>query len=609
MSIKNAVYAADAQKLNDFFQPKQLRRLDNLQKLVLCAAAQALVGANAAGGKDILTAEKKDTGLIIATGKGATAQTCAFMDGIIDYGDELASPLAFSSSVHNALETAVTALLNLQGVCLSVSDGASSFNTALTTAYCLLKSKKCKEILLCAADEINPAVLKEYGDKVFERPAAAAFLLSYKSGRGNGRIDRFFAVNSSALDEFNPSRQAFNAAREFAPFILKDEASRIVCDYIKTYLAGDKSDILSVFENHSAKELLERAPKDKLPKIYEGLKLLCAAQEDFADGQGNEVDNKKSVDSSVPATALTIEEQCFNALNKNARINFFTSGSTGVPKNCIHSKDMINEEVEGLLFLFRDIERIISTVPSHHSYGFIFGLQTPRFLDVPVKRHIPLPFLEWGTLLQENDLLAAFPLFLKYLMELDFKFPKGVTILTSTAPCPDELIEKIYKNGAKRLIEIYGASEAGAIAYREKAFAPFTLLPYWDIDAKGEIVIRKRTDLKIEMPDIITFESERVFRVSGRKDSAVQVAGVNVYPSKVADILKQNPLVKDAAVRLGGERLKAFIVLKNAAAIELAKKELHKYMERVLTAHEMPKNITFGDKIPTTPFGKKTDWQ
>jgi acyl-coenzyme A synthetase/AMP-(fatty) acid ligase len=120
--------------------------------------------------------------------------------------------------------------------------------------------------------------------------------------------------------------------------------------------------------------------------------------------------------------------------------------------------------------------------------------------------------------------------------------------------------------------------------------------------------MRKRTPLKIEMPDIITFESQRVFRVSGRKDKAVQVAGVNVYPSKVKDILKQSGLVKDAEIRLGGERLKAFIVLTDGIDAQNAKKELHKYMETNLTAHEMPKSVAFGDKIPATPFGKKTDW-
>jgi len=588
LSIKHASYIANTDKLAGFFQAKSLRRLDNLQKLVLCAATQVL-----ADSKIDLAAEKDDIGLIIATGKGPVVQTCVFMDSIINDGDTLASPLAFSSSVHNALETVITTLLNLRGICLTVSDGNETFNTALITAYSLLKSKKCKEILLCVADEINPVILKEHNSQVSEKPAAAAFLL-VQSGQGDGGIDHKRVVNSSVplttfADEINPSRGAFNIAREFAPFILRSEASRIVCDYIKTYLAGNKADILSVFENRGAKDLLERAPKEKLPKIYEGLQLLCSTEKDFTD-------------------IACVEEVCFEALNKSARINFFTSGSTGVPKNCIHSKDMVNEEVEGLLFLFRDIERVISTVPAHHSYGFIFGLQTPRFLDVPVEPHIPAPFLEWGTILKENCLFVTFPLFLKYLMELDFKFPKGVTVLTSTAPCPNEIIEKVYQNGAKRLIEIYGASEAGAIAYREGAFAPFNLLPFWDIDAKGEAVIRKRTKLRVELPDIITFESERVFRVSGRKDNAVQVAGVNVYPSKVADILKRNSLVKDAEVRLGGERLKAFIVLKDGIEKETAEKELHKYMKENLSAHEMPKNITFGDKIPSTPFGKKADW-
>ncbi|MDR3113650.1 MAG: beta-ketoacyl synthase chain length factor [Endomicrobium sp.] len=602
LTIKAASYVADTQKLNDFFQPKQLRRLDNLQKLVLCAAAKVLAPSqtqeSSCGAIDF-SKKKEDMGLIIASGKGPVAQTCVFMDGIINDGDALASPLAFSSSVHNALETVITMLLNLHGICLTVSDGAETFNTALITAYSLLKSEKCKEILLCVADEYNPVALKEYCEKISERPAAAAFLIGQDGKDGCGLDAKFFGGAfackpfASAADEFNPSQTAFNFAREFSPFILRDEASRIVCDYVKTYLAGNKNDILSVFENKSAKDLLESAPKDMTPKIYEGLKLLCG----FDGAVGG-----------AGCSNSEIENACFEAFNKSNEINFFTSGSTGVPKNCIHSKAMINEEVEGLLFLFRDIERIISTVPSHHSYGFIFGLQTPRFLDIAIKQHIPVPFLEWSAILQENDLLIAFPLFLKYLMELDFKFPQGVTVLTSTAPCPDELIEKIYKNGAKRLIEIYGASEAGAIAYREKAFSPFTLLPYWDIDKDGKTITRKRTLLKVEMPDIITFERERVFRVSGRKDKAVQVAGVNVYPSKVADILKQSALVKDAEVRLGGERLKAFIVLKYGVDEQKAKKELYKYMETKLTAHEMPKNIVFGDKIPTTPFGKKTDW-
>lgn len=580
--LKSCSFADKANGIEEFYETKQLRRTDNFIKINLLAAAKTLSEAEID-----LKDEKNDIGLIIATGRGPVRQTCGFMDSIIDGGDILASPLAFSSSVHNSIETAVSILLNFRGPCLTISQGGGSFEAAVNTAKSWLLSHRCKYVLLGMADEVHPVIEKEYGYKLYGGDHSAFFLLTFEE------TENEFIFNADSKDNYNPSIQAFELAKKHSPFLNKRDTRRIVKDFIKTYLAGKKKDVFSVFENLETKEMLKETDKNEKESIFAGLKQLCSV---------HETDDTKNKD---------VESICFESFKKNKQINFFTSGSTGLPKNCIHLQGMIKEEVEGVSFLFNKIKRVVSTVPSHHSYGFIFGLQLPKLLNLNVISKPPIPFLEWDKILKEGDLLVTFPLFLKYLIDIDFTFPEGVTVLTSTSPCPDTVFEEIYKRGAAKVIEIYGSSETGAIGFRESAGAPFFLLPFWDYNERGSEITdisRKKTALKSELPDIVRTKGERVFSIIERKDHAVKIAGINVYPLKIEKILKRHPDVKDALVRSGSDRLKAFIVLRDPADEKNAKKRIHEYMQSVLTAHEVPKNITFGVQLPLTPFGKKADW-
>ena len=161
------------------------------------------------------------------------------------------------------------------------------------------------------------------------------------------------------------------------------------------------------------------------------------------------------------------------------------------------------------------------------------------------------------------------------------------------------------------MIEIYGSSETGAIGFRESAGSPFFLFPFWNYEERGgemTEISRKATSLKSELPDIVRTKGERIFSVIERKDHAVKIAGINVYPLKIEKLLKKHTDIKDVVVRSGGDRLKAFIVLREDVDEKAAKKSIHDYMKSVLTAHEMPKNIVFGSHLPLTPFGKKADW-
>ncbi|MDR1696571.1 MAG: beta-ketoacyl synthase chain length factor [Endomicrobium sp.] len=580
--IKNSGFADNTRSVNDFFDIKRLRRIDGLSKLALCAAAKTLYNTDIS-----LEEEKNDIGLIIATGRGSVKQTCNFMDGIIDGGDVLASPLAFSHSVHNSIETSITVLLNMRGPCLTVSQGGSSFSSAAVTAKSWLMSGKCKYVLLGAADEEHPVMSKEYEDEIVKKECAAFFLLTLEETPDE------LIVENIKPDDFNPSLYAFELAVKTGQLMTKDGARRIAEDFVKAALAERKRDAMSVFERKNIPELMQIPDEGEKQKIFDGIKILC------------------SIDGGKDLNAQTAGEECFKSMQKHNKITFSTSGSTGIPQNCVHTRDMVKEEVGAVTFLFENIERVISTVLSHHSYGFIFSLQMPERLNLPVLSYPPAPVLQWDKNLKKGDLLVTFPLFLKYLMQLDFKFPPGVTVLTSTAPMPDELMENIYKNGAQRVIEIYGASETGAIGFRENPGSSFFLLPCWTYKEENRMIksiSRKSTPLQRDLPDIVKLKGDRVFSVDGRIDKAVQVAGVNVFPSKIEKLLRQHSMVKDAIVRLGQERLKAFIVLQKGVSEKEARASLHDYMETVFTVHEIPKPLTFGDKLPVTSFGKKADW-
>ena len=62
----------------------------------------------------------------------------------------------------------------------------------------------------------------------------------------------------------------------------------------------------------------------------------------------------------------------------SGRITFRTSGSTGTPKSCQHAFDTLRQETDHLASLFPGRLRILSAVPSHHIYGFLFTVLLPQ---------------------------------------------------------------------------------------------------------------------------------------------------------------------------------------------------------------------------------------
>jgi 3-oxoacyl-[acyl-carrier-protein] synthase II len=141
-------FLAATDRLEEYVPKKSLRRIDHYSKLALLGASMALQDA---GGIEAFDRERM--GVVIASGYGATRTTFAFLDSVIDDGDQCASPTNFSNSVHNAAAAHVSILLGITGPSLTVSQFEMSVPSALLTACQWLADGRVDSVLFGGIDE------------------------------------------------------------------------------------------------------------------------------------------------------------------------------------------------------------------------------------------------------------------------------------------------------------------------------------------------------------------------------------------------------------------------------------------------------------------------
>lgn len=302
-------------------------------------------------------------------------------------------------------------------------------------------------------------------------------------------------------------------------------------------------------------------------------------------------------------TALVIQ------FASNEQVTFRSSGSTGEPTCHTHSYRDLFDELDGYAEILSESERIISLVPAHHIYGFLWTVLLPNTLGVPA-----LSFKASRAALhqdlQDNDLIVATPVWWEYIDRTGLKFKPGCIGVCSTGPLSgqirDRLVAKMHE-----FLEIYGSSETGGIGIRKGLAETYELLPRWQsISAGGDQLFRADNGCAVSLPDHIDSGGERAFRVSGRRDRMVQIAGHNVSPQKVTELLLQCEDIQDISVRMmrpeEGTALKALVVTEQADDLDV-RNSIREQVARMLPAHERPQ-LTFKAEMPRNALGKLVDW-
>lgn len=157
----------------------QARRMDPLAALVV-AAVDALPAAQ-------VKALAADSAIVVGTAWGSVHSTLTFIDGLAQWGDAVASPASFTTSVHHHATGMLGELLAIHGPTATISNGASSGLGALRWAQMMLATGRAPSALVVAVDLPNTwsrRIASELSNCPFPIGGGATALLLSRGGPG-----------------------------------------------------------------------------------------------------------------------------------------------------------------------------------------------------------------------------------------------------------------------------------------------------------------------------------------------------------------------------------------------------------------------------------------
>lgn len=321
---------------------------------------------------------------------------------------------------------------------------------------------------------------------------------------------------------------------------------------------------------------------------------------------------------------LPISNYSLSKINPEiACIDFFTSGSTGLPKRVTKSLSVLEKEINTLdKILSQKPGTVFSTVPHYHLYGFVSKLLWPL-----ASRH-PFDVLMhnfWENLLAEltpDSIIVTSPVHLRRLEGVAPISEKNIPaqIISAGSQLSAANVEEIKKVLKRIPNEFFGSTETGGIAIR---FPDYANKPWQPLDS---ILLQQENDgrMKILSPHIgenwyltedVVELVEGGFNFLGRADGIVKVEGRRVSLVMVENELCKLPYILEAVVTLlpdKAEQLAAIVklskdgeeqlsILGNFRFSRLLRKSLGQNIERI----SMPRVWRFVNSIPAHGIGKR----
>ncbi|HYE68728.1 MAG TPA: long-chain fatty acid--CoA ligase [Anaerovoracaceae bacterium] len=371
---------------------------------------------------------------------------------------------------------------------------------------------------------------------------------------------------------------------------------------------------------------------------------------------------KEAIEKALGVTLIVLDEE-FNQhitevstedfedfTSENAISTFlYTSGTTGKQKAAMltHKNLVANSEqcVIGLHAKPDDIYMCV--LPMFHVFAFTACILMPLLSGATIsilESFQPKEVIE--TLLKDEiTVFMGVPSMYVVLLEAGKKnitFPKLRLAVSGGAALPVEIYRQSREIMKLPIVEGYGLTEASpAVSFNP----PYGVqkegsigLPLSDVECRiideednelptgevGELAVRGANVMMgyynqldetvktlrngwLHTGDLAKMDEDGYIYIVDRKKDMIIMAGLNVYPREVEEVIYQYPKVKEAAViglpdKLRGEYVKAFVVLKEGE--ECRSKELFHFMSEKLAAYKLPRHIEFVPSLPKNSTGK-----
>ncbi|WP_026148149.1 AMP-binding protein [Thioalkalivibrio sp. HL-Eb18] len=296
-------------------------------------------------------------------------------------------------------------------------------------------------------------------------------------------------------------------------------------------------------------------------------------------------------------------------------VHAYTSGSTGQPT--AHSRSWSSLHVVTAQALRRfgldtDGGTLVGTVPAQHMYGLestvLYALlgpctllaERPFFPDdirQALAEHAPAN-------------LVTTPFHLDACLRAGLTWPRAARILSATAPLEQDRAQAAETLFGTTVREIYGCTEAGAIASRETArehlWTVYDGIALTTRDSEQVAVQGPQHPAPVPLPDRIEREDNQHFRMRGRLADQLNIAGKRASLAELNRRLNAIPGVQDGVFippdpgqDSGTARLAAIVV-----APERSEAEILAALAETTDPLFLPRPLIRVDTLPRSATGK-----
>jgi acyl-coenzyme A synthetase/AMP-(fatty) acid ligase len=315
-----------------------------------------------------------------------------------------------------------------------------------------------------------------------------------------------------------------------------------------------------------------------------------------------------------------------------------TSGSTGAAQAIPKQLVQLTSEVATLEALFGarigDAE-VFATVSHQHIYGLLFKVLWPLASGRAIHaRSLGFPEELAQLLGQRPCVLVASPAHLKRLPDqLDWSAAARClrAVYSSGGPLAPEVAVAVSRILGQIPTEIYGSSETGGIAWRQRqpgASGAWEALPNveWRVDPEGGLLEVRSPHLGtqdwLQLADRVQPSGAGHFLLQGRADRIVKIEEKRISLDAIEAALLASGLAREARVVVGaevpGQRqiLAAFVVASDTGRALLAgagkqalNAGLRAALAGVVEAVALPRRWRYLDQMPVNAQGKTTHAQ
>jgi fatty-acyl-CoA synthase len=334
----------------------------------------------------------------------------------------------------------------------------------------------------------------------------------------------------------------------------------------------------------------------------------------------------------------------------------YTSGTTGLPKGCMHTHGSImhnavassawgNATAENVTLMVVPMFHITGMVSLMHSniYAGCTLVMMPRWdRDLAgrlISRHRVTTWTNIPTMV--IDLLGS-PQFDQY------DLSSLVYIGGGGAAMPQAVAQRLLDSYGLRYVEGYGLTETAAPSHSNPPDAPKQQclgIPFMSCDARvvdpetlkempvgeqGEIIMHgpmifqgywKRPDATAAA--FIDFEGKRFFRsgdlgrvdedgyffITDRLKRMINASGFKVWPAEVEALMFRHPAIQEACIistrdTYRGESVKAVVVLRQSHKGQVKEEDIVAWCRENMAVYKVPRTVQFVDALPKSGSGK-----